>query len=109
MTAKEFLQRLPEALNTRAASRTEATIQFELPEPVHQVLKGGSLTVFEGAAESPDLTIIISDENLVQLFRGELNPMTAFATGKVKLKGDMMLAQKFIGLFDQKIIASFES
>ncbi len=109
MTAKEFLKRLPEALNARAAAGTEATIQFELPEPVHQVLKDGSLTVFEGAAESPDLTIVISDENLVQLFRGELNPMTAFATGKVKLKGNMMLAQTFMGMFDQKKIASFES
>ena len=96
MTAKELLHRMPEALNEEAAGDTEATIQYEISEPTYQVLKDGSLTVHEGRAESPDLTVIIGDDNLVKLFRGELNPMTAFMSGKLKVKGDLGLAQRLV-------------
>ncbi|HEX7003455.1 MAG TPA: SCP2 sterol-binding domain-containing protein [Trueperaceae bacterium] len=97
MTAKELLQRMPEALDPQAAAGTEATIQYEISEPTYQVLRDGKLTVHDGHADNPDLTVITSDENLVKLFRGELNAMAAFMSGKLKVKGDMGLAQRLVG------------
>ena len=97
MTAKELLNRMPDVLDPEAAAGTEATIQYEISEPTYQVLRDGKLTVHEGRAENPDLTVATSDENLVKLFRGELNAMSAFMSGKLKVKGDLSLAQRLVG------------
>ncbi|KPJ14730.1 Peroxisomal multifunctional enzyme type 2 [Papilio machaon] len=57
-------------------------------------LKAGS--VHEGAPKSgkPDTTMTLSDEDLIALASGTLNPQTAFLKGKLKIAGNMMLAQK---------------
>lgn len=102
MTAKELLQQMPAALDPQAASGMDATIQYEISDPTYQVLKDGQLTVHDGRAEDPDLTVSISDENLVKLFRGELNGMMAFMSGQLKVSGDLELAQKLVGLVDRE-------
>jgi|SRR5690606_23081298 len=102
MTAKELLSRMPEALDREAAAGTDAVIQYETSEPIYQVLANGELTVHEGRAEKADLTIRMSDQDLVQLFRGELNPMMAFMTGRIKVSGDLQLAQRLVGFVDQE-------
>ncbi len=105
MTAKDLLKKMPEALNRDAAQGVKAVIQYQLDEPVYQVLEDGHLHVFEGTADNPDLTIKMSDETFIKFFKGELNTALAFMTGKVKLKGDMTLAQNLAGLIDQNKIA----
>jgi putative sterol carrier protein len=102
MTAKELLRMMPGALDPRAAAGTDAVIQYDISDPTYQVLKDGRLTVHDGRAEAPDLAVSISDENLVRLFRGELNPVTAFMTGKLKVQGDMGLAQNLVGFVDRE-------
>jgi putative sterol carrier protein len=101
MTAKELLNKMPEALNRDAAQGVKAVIQYQLNEPVYQVLENGHLHVHEGTVDNPDLTVKMSDENFVKLFKGELNSAMALMTGKVKLKGDMNLAQKLVSFIDQ--------
>lgn len=100
MTAKDLLKRVPAAVR-EGETAPDAIVQYELSEPMYHVLEGGSVRVVEGRAERPNVTITVSDDNLVKLFRGEMNPMTAFMTGKVKLKGDMMLAQKLLSIVDR--------
>lgn len=46
------------------------------------------------ADEPADCTIRISEDNLEKLIGGKLNPMTAFALGKIKVSGDMSVAMK---------------
>ncbi|MBZ8138587.1 sterol-binding protein [Rubrivivax gelatinosus] len=41
-----------------------------------------------------DCTVGITHENLVAMLRGELQPATAFMTGKIKVSGDMSVALK---------------
>ncbi|KPJ05684.1 Peroxisomal multifunctional enzyme type 2 [Papilio xuthus] len=57
-------------------------------------LKAG--LVHEGAPKSgkPDTTMTLSDEDLIALASGTLNPQTAFLKGKLKIAGNLMLAQK---------------
>ena len=50
------------------------------------------------ADEPAHCTIHISEPNLEKLVAGKLNPMTAFATGKIKVSGDMKLALKLAQL-----------
>ena len=60
--------------------------------------RDGAITVTDGKALRQDLpadcTIRISQANLVKLIGGKLNPMTAFAMGKIKVSGDMSVALK---------------
>jgi putative sterol carrier protein len=45
-----------------------------------------------------DTTIQISLDDLVAMAKGALDPMMAFMTGKMKIQGDMGLAQKLAPL-----------
>jgi putative sterol carrier protein len=54
--------------------------------------------VTEGAGEA-DTTIATTEENFLAISRGELNPTTAYMTGKLKIKGDMGAAMKLQKLF----------
>ncbi|MGL4608605.1 MAG: SCP2 sterol-binding domain-containing protein [Trueperaceae bacterium] len=101
MTAKELLKKMPEALKPEVTKDMKAVIQFDLSEPVYQVLENGTLHVHEGMADHPDLTVKMSDENFVKLFKGELNSAMALMTGKIKLKGDINLAQQLVDLVDE--------
>lgn len=102
MTAKDLLFRMPELIDTDAVGETEAVVQYATEEPVYQVLEDGEVRVHEGVADEPDLTVEIGGDDLVALFRGELNGMAAFMSGRVKVSGDLELAQRLVGFVDQE-------
>eukprot|EP00466_Bigelowiella_natans_P018901 jgi/Bigna1/63965/fgenesh1_kg.64_\ len=58
-------------------------------------LKNGAGKV-EGCQKTTkaECCIKVSDANFIKLMRGKLNPMMAYSTGAVKIKGNMMLAMK---------------
>lgn len=49
---------------------------------------GGALT------NPPDLSVKVSESDMVKMVRKELNPQQAFMKGKLKIKGKMALAMK---------------
>ena len=48
--------------------------------------------------EKADVTLIIRDEDVVELLSGDLNPQKAFFSGKVKIQGNMGMAMKLTEL-----------
>lgn len=55
--------------------------------------------VHEGTHDDPTMVITSTADDYIALVNGELNPMTAFMQGKVKVKGDMGLALKLQAMF----------
>jgi putative sterol carrier protein len=97
----EFLQKMTQAFNPSAAEGTSCVLQFNTSKPAYITIKDGKATLTEGSAPSPDVALIMADDDLIALLKGELNGMQAFMTGKLQLEGDMMLAQRLGSFFDQ--------
>lgn len=54
----------------------------------------------EGKAGDADCTLRLSADNLNKLIQGKLNPMAAFALGKLKVDGSKGVAMKLAALLD---------
>lgn len=106
MSAITLLKKLPEIVIVDAIDGLECTVQLNLSAPVHVKICDGACTVEEGASENPDVTLTLSDENMIALLKGNLNAVTAFMMGKVKVDGDLMLAKDFSSFFDNSKIAA---
>lgn len=102
-TARQVMERTPAAFMPETAQGVNAVVQYHLTGDGggDWVLKiaDGTCTVAEGRADSPTLTLTMDANEYVALVLGRLDAMGAFASGKVKLKGDMMLAMKLQGYF----------
>jgi len=56
----------------------------------HFVLKDAHVDgILDGGVEKPDLTIISDTETVKGLLAGEIGPFKAYATRKLKVKGDL--------------------
>ena len=108
MTAKELLYNLPRAFDTEAAKGIKATVQFDGDESLYHTVNGGATEVHEGRAENSDVTIKISDEDLVKLVQGKLNGMAAFIGWRLKVQGDTALAQQLVSLVDREKLVKGE-
>ncbi len=104
MNAKELLLKVPQAVQVDPAA-PRSVVQYDISEPVYHVIENGVVSAHEGTAPGPDVTVRVSDEDLVKLFDGKLNPMQAVFTGRLKVRGDVGLAQRLIGMVDRKKLA----
>lgn len=52
--------------------------------------------IYEGCPKEgkPNTTLTVTDEDFVEIAVGKLSPQTAFMKGKLKITGNIMLAQK---------------
>ncbi|XP_047448757.1 peroxisomal multifunctional enzyme type 2 [Mugil cephalus] len=58
-------------------------------------LKNGSGSLHKGPySGKADVTITVSDEDFMEVVQGKLNPQKAFFSGKLKIRGNIMLSQK---------------
>mmetsp|Transcript_117928 Transcript_117928/g.165791 ORF Transcript_117928/g.165791 Transcript_117928/m.165791 type:complete len:112 (+) Transcript_117928:71-406(+) len=63
-------------------------------------LKNGSGSAKAGEEGSADCTITMADADFVAMAEGKLDGMQAFMGGKLKIKGNMMLAQKLQSILE---------
>jgi putative sterol carrier protein len=77
---------------------TDATLAFDIMGEgggqwiAH--IENGTLALDEGTAADPDMTLTANTESFLAMVNGDLNPVTAFMQGKVKIKGEASLAMK---------------
>jgi putative sterol carrier protein len=102
LTVKDLMERMPGAFLADKAEGVDATIQFHLGEGGDWVctIKEQTCTVEQGTVEDPNLALTADEADYIDMITGNLNPMTAIATKKVQLKGDLNLAMKYMNLFD---------
>jgi len=92
-------EELKKRLNADLVNKVKATYRFDVTAADNKTkswlinLKTGSGSIKEEAGDA-DCTFIIKDADLVQLMTGKLNAQQAFMKGQVKIKGNLMLAQK---------------
>jgi NAD(P)-dependent dehydrogenase (short-subunit alcohol dehydrogenase family)/acyl dehydratase/putative sterol carrier protein len=103
LTVQEIFERIPEAFQSDQAAGVDVVFQFEISGGEggswHVVVKDGGCEVKEGSHGSPTTTIRMGDEDFVKLISGELNAMSAFTSGKLKIEGDVMKSQLIEKLF----------
>ena len=83
-----------------AADGLGAVILFDLGPDGHIYLDGKQTPpAVSGAGADPDTTVIVSAADFTSLLEGQLNPMAAFGSGALRIKGDMGPAMKLGALF----------
>lgn len=74
-----------------AGGGIDESVKFDCGDDGVILVKGSEVSNDNADA---DCTIGISKDNLAKLLAGDLNPTTAFMTGKIKVSGDMSIAMK---------------
>ena len=78
-----------------AATHSKSVYGFKIDNDEWTVdLKSGSGSVAKGSGAKPDCTIIMKEQDFVDLMTGKLNGQSAFMSGKMKIKGNMGAAMK---------------
>jgi len=101
--AQDVLAKMGEVFNADKAAGVDAVFQFDLSGDgggqYWVQVAGGKFEAGEGTHDSPSITIAATAEDYVKIVNGEMNAMSAFMAGKVKVKGDMGLAMKLQTIF----------
>jgi putative sterol carrier protein len=103
LTIEKLMERMPRAFVPEKAGDLEAVIQFNMAGEGGGdwavTISEGACSVARGIAENPKLTLSAQASDYLDIITGKLNAMSAFAEGKIKLKGDLGLAMKLMTFF----------
>jgi putative sterol carrier protein len=78
-----------------AVTPFEGSLKFDCGEDGVIVLADGTATTVD---RDTDCTLHLSQDNLVKLLTGKLNPMMGMATGKLRLSGSPAVAMRLAKL-----------
>jgi len=104
MNTRELLYALPAKVNPSALEGLETVFHFDIDgDQGGQYtisVADGKIKVEDGLVSDPRCVVRSSADNFINLITGELNPMLAVLTGKVKIsnQGEMMKYAKIFGL-----------
>jgi putative sterol carrier protein len=102
LDVKDYLFSLPAKVNPDALEGLESLFHFEIENSgdYSVALAEGKLTVSEGLTGTPKCSVKTSAESFSKLISGDLNPMFAMMSGKLKISnpGEMLKYAKIFGL-----------
>jgi putative sterol carrier protein len=99
----ELMEKLPGAFIPEKAGDMDAVIQFVLTGEEESnwmiIIKDGAVEVKEGMNDDPTMVLEADSQDYKDIVTGRVNAMNSFMQGKVKLKGNLNLAMKFVEMF----------
>ena len=100
-SVSEFFDGLPSRVDESKTAGMNNTYRFDVDGAGSWTVEvqDGKVSVSQNGDAEPDCTIAVSEENFQKLIDGDLNPTTAYMTGKLKIQGDMGAAMKLQKLF----------
>lgn len=103
LSLKKLIYKLPDYFQPDRAIGVDVSVQVNLSGEAggtwNVTIKEKTCTVNEGIHTNPELIIEASAQHTLDIINGSLDPMVAFMTGKVALKGDRSKAMKLLTLF----------
>lgn len=102
-TVKEIFEKMPSAFKPEAAKGVDSVFQYDITgEGGGQwsvIVKDQTCEVKEGMHPSPAVTLTMDSATFLAMQSKQLNGMQAYMSGKLKVTGNIMLAQTFGQLF----------
>lgn len=108
-TTQAFFERLAQRGNEPLLHSVSGTFRWDIEDvgSWFVVVKNGSVTVSRDTAEA-DCEFACNKEDFDRMVMGKQNPTTLFMQGKMKITGNLALAQMFQRLFPDESLASGE-
>jgi len=98
MNLEQATEKVKQLASTHAG-KFGAKANFKFDEGVIHLNDSTSPTVVTNEESAADCTLKLSIDNFEKMISGDLNPMMAFMTGKLKIEGDKGVAMKLSSLF----------
>ena len=108
-TTQAFFERLAQRGNEPLLHSVSGTFRWDIEDAGSWfvVVKNGSLTVSRDMAGA-DCELACNKEDFDRMVMGKQNPTTLLMQGKMKITGNLALAQMFQRLFPDESLASGE-
>lgn len=101
--ASNLLEQVKAAFQAEKALGVNAAVQLNLSGgesgQFYIKIQDQALTAGTGAVDNPRVTLFADSKDLVDIFQGRLDPMSAYFSGRLQVKGDMNFAMRLAGLF----------
>lgn len=102
-TLPEIFAAMPASFQRDAALDLDVVVQFDITGEGggqwYAAIHKGELSVVEGSAPAPSITISAKAQDYIDISTGKLNEQLAFMTGRITAKGDLRLAMKLPKIF----------
>jgi putative sterol carrier protein len=102
-SCKQAFESTGSRFNKEAAKGLNAVYQFDLSGDGggkwHIIINDDQCQAKEGLYPSPNITLLMTAQDYLDMMNGKLNGQMAFMTGKLRIAGDMGLALKLQSLF----------
>ncbi len=100
-TLEQYMAGIPAAFQPDKAAGIDAQIQLIVDETRYWLItiRNQTCAVTQEKAASPRLTLIASEQDILDVFTGKLDGMKAVMSGRLRMQGDIGLAMKFANLF----------
>lgn len=104
-TVAEIVEIMPSRFNPEASEALDAIFQFDISGDEagqwHLIVKDKTCQITPGEHSAPTVTFSMDSKDFIEMMTGRLSGQAAFFTGKLRVSGDLMLAQRLESLFNR--------